>query len=296
MKTGESRERVVIGYVRESGGADVLRLGAELAGLLGAQPIVVTAVPSAPGLVRPERLDAERVDRLRKDLAAARETLADLDPSTSLHEAPTAAEALQDFAAETDARMIVLGSCGRGGAGRTLPANVATSLFNGAPCAVAIAPYGYASGPRAPTRIAVGFSGTPESWAALETGAALANKAQGELTILSVADYPAAGDTREWPEGTIESVRAADRTDRQYLLEIATSRVASVVPVRDELLEGDAGELLSKASSRFDLLVAGSRSWGPLGRTVLGSATRTVVASSSCPVLIHPRGGSPVGR
>ena len=37
-------------------------------------------------------------------------------------------------------------------------------------------------------------------------------------------------------------------------------------------------------------MVAGSRSWGPLKRTMLGSTTRKLIRSCSCPVLVLPRG------
>ena len=37
-------------------------------------------------------------------------------------------------------------------------------------------------------------------------------------------------------------------------------------------------------------MVTGSRAYGPLRRTVLGSTTRKLIRSSSCPVLVLPRG------
>ena len=37
-------------------------------------------------------------------------------------------------------------------------------------------------------------------------------------------------------------------------------------------------------------MIAGSRSWGPLKRTLLGSTTRKLIRSCACPVLVLPRG------
>jgi nucleotide-binding universal stress UspA family protein len=48
--------------------------------------------------------------------------------------------------------------------------------------------------------------------------------------------------------------------------------------------------MLAEVSSEFDLLITGSRAYGPLRRTLLGSTTRRVLQSAACPVLVLPRG------
>ena len=55
------------------------------------------------------------------------------------------------------------------------------------------------------------------------------------------------------------------------------------------LLTGDAGHELANVSDEFDLIVVGSRGYGPVRRTLLGSSTRTLTRSSCCPVLVLPR-------
>ena len=56
------------------------------------------------------------------------------------------------------------------------------------------------------------------------------------------------------------------------------------------LLSGSAGPLLAEVSEEFDLMVVGSRGYGALKRTALGSVAGKLVNSAACPVLVLPRG------
>jgi nucleotide-binding universal stress UspA family protein len=60
-------------------------------------------------------------------------------------------------------------------------------------------------------------------------------------------------------------------------------------------LSGVPGPAIVEACEEagIDLLVAGSRSHGPLARTLLGSVSRQLAHNASCPVLVVPR---PVAR
>lgn len=46
---------------------------------------------------------------------------------------------------------------------------------------------------------------------------------------------------------------------------------------------------LARASADLDLLVVGSRSYGPLGAVLLGAVTRRLVELAECPVMVVPR-------
>jgi nucleotide-binding universal stress UspA family protein len=54
-------------------------------------------------------------------------------------------------------------------------------------------------------------------------------------------------------------------------------------------LEGDPMRALAAASRELDLLIAGSRSYGPLGAVLLGAVTRRLVTSAACPLMLVPR-------
>ncbi len=45
-----------------------------------------------------------------------------------------------------------------------------------------------------------------------------------------------------------------------------------------------------EASGDFDLMLTGSRGYGALQRTALGSVSGDLVNSAACPVLVLPRG------
>ena len=50
---------------------------------------------------------------------------------------------------------------------------------------------------------------------------------------------------------------------------------------------------LAEAASDLDLLVLGSRGYGPVKGTLLGSVSARVMAAAACPVMVIPRGAGP---
>ena len=76
----------------------------------------------------------------------------------------------------------------------------------------------------------------------------------------------------------------------EHIQEEAVGRVPDGVPTEPLLLHGDPAETLAEATSDLDLLVLGSRGYGPVKGTLLGSVSARVMAAASCPVLVVPRG------
>jgi hypothetical protein len=104
-------------------------------------------------------------------------------------------------------------------------------------------------------------------------------------------------------EGTAERLLAggpcpvaiAPRAYHELRKELARLTEAEAA-VRDDglevtgaLLDGDAAAELSKATVHLDLLVLGSRGYGPLGAVLLGSVSNTLVRTARCPVVVVPR-------
>ena len=59
------------------------------------------------------------------------------------------------------------------------------------------------------------------------------------------------------------------------------------------LVEGDAGERIAEeAAEELDLLVMGSRNYGPLRRVMVGSTAIRLMQHAPCPVLVIPRGAA----
>lgn len=93
------------------------------------------------------------------------------------------------------------------------------------------------------------------------------------------------------------------RDIREEMREIATSRLREELRALPEgldatmeVLEGDAASELARRSDRLDLLVVGSRNYGPLRRTLLGTVSEHVVEAAGCAVLVVPRGGRPINH
>jgi nucleotide-binding universal stress UspA family protein len=57
------------------------------------------------------------------------------------------------------------------------------------------------------------------------------------------------------------------------------------------LLDGPAAAMLSAQSGELDLLVTGSRGYGPVRRVLVGSVSRALVREGSCPIVVVPRPG-----
>ena len=71
--------------------------------------------------------------------------------------------------------------------------------------------------------------------------------------------------------------------------------VADAPDVRDVRVDVEFGEpevSLVDLSRHLDLLVMGSRGYGPTRAVLLGGVSRRVSAEAACPVLIIPRGAA----
>jgi nucleotide-binding universal stress UspA family protein len=128
---------------------------------------------------------------------------------------------------------------------------VGERLLHGAPCAVLIAPSGFAGRERfAIERIGVGYDGKTEAGHAREVAASLATELGADLETITV-------------RGDREDSEPAD--------------------------PHDAAAALVERSRELDLLVVGSRGYGPVRHALLGSVTSKLMESAACPVLVVPR-------
>jgi nucleotide-binding universal stress UspA family protein len=287
--------KTIIGYDPEHGGADALALGRRLAQLLEGVVEVVTVLPWPRYLAGYDDLQRQVDDELEEGFAAVREQLDGLEVTTRgvAHQSP--AQVLNALAESDEAALVVLASSHHGPVGRTFLGSVGESLTHGAPCAVAIAPRGYGRDDDADlTRIGIAYDGSEEADTALATAAAIAARTHGELTVLTVADYPRYTRGAAWSLLSEGEIHDREHDDKSRLVEAAVTKTPDSVAAVGRVLTGDTARQLAEASSDFDLIVAGSRSYGPVRRTLLGSATRRLLSDSACPVLVLPRGAEPL--
>jgi nucleotide-binding universal stress UspA family protein len=204
----------------------------------------------------------------------------------------SAAHALRSVADAQDADLIVVGSHHRSGVQRMASIDVAMQVFHDAPCAVALAP-DHLPPCRALHRIAVGIDDSAESAAALDMALDLARAGGAEVVLLAVASDVYTGSPalamgmasldsyRAILDGRVELMRTA--------LDAALASCDGMHATGDVRLGDPANELIA-LSAHCDLLVLGSRRWGPVLRLALGSTTEAVMRGAHCPVLVPPRG------
>lgn len=227
---------------------------------------------------------AQRVDgamlRLRDDLGVETRVLEDLSVPSALHR----------LARELEAGLIVVGSTARSAAGRVLTGSTAQRLLQGAPCPIALAPRGYAAQPV--DAIAVGFVDTPEGRGALRAAHLLAARAGASLRVIA-ALHPSGGLDAAFagaakPERGSQ-LRGHQRGRVEAALQRAVGALEPGVEVVAELHVDDPADVLLRISEHVDLLVCGSRGYGPLRSVLLGGVSRRLVDESRCPVLVLPR-------
>ena len=97
----------------------------------------------------------------RKLLEAARAE-ADIQATLLWTGSSSVGRGLHELAERHRVDLVVLGSCGRAGLGRAAIGDHTRDALSGAPCAVAIAPAGYAQQPSMMRKIGVGYRGSPE--------------------------------------------------------------------------------------------------------------------------------------
>ena len=211
---------------------------------------------------------------------------------------------LAGVARSKSADLVVLGSTGRGAFGRVIPGTTLGRLLGHPPCAVAVAPPGFAHGEIGELRwrllsgdaedvglrvIGVGFDGSTAAREALDIGSELALASGAALRVYTVARYYA-----HVPGGDADGRVPGMPTEAERLqgeLHEAVSRLPRAVRPLPVFLRGNpAAELIRATELGVDLLVLGSRPGGPLRRMLQHSVSDAVLAQATCPVLISPAG------
>lgn len=284
---------VVIGFDASEGAEDALKLGSWIATAARRDPLVVSVyqedvIPVLPGIGsewdREMRAEAgQHLERAKRLLgAAADETVFRAVGSTS------AAKALDTVATERNASAVVVGSTRRGALRRVSSSHTADRLLHGAPCPVLLAPRGVRDRELSPlSDVGCAYVPTPEGRLALRQAAVLAYRSGARLKVYTA---PAQGPRRS----SSATARSHAASLREFLMESATDAVAKL-PGRPEvsvhILEGNVVEGLSALEEEdCQVLVCGSRGYGPVGRVLLGGVSSRLVRSAATPLLVVPRG------
>ena len=301
--------RILVGYLPTEQGADARALGVDLAAVCGGDLLLVSVLAAVWIENIGEQTGPAVIHGGERERAASalKEAVAELTAVPGLGHVERRLEAssspsrgLHDTAVSEQADLVVVGSSHHGPLGRVLLGSAGERLLSGAPCAVAVAPHGYAAhGPNAFGLIAVAFDGSPEARAALRAAHDLATRTGAALRVLMVVEPPAAIPGQFVPLPGLEplvTIERADALQRQELagksaLDAAVYSLGDGIAVEQQVLFGrdPAATILDVSAADVDLLVLGSRAYGPVRRALLGSVSGGVVRHASCPVLVTPR-------
>jgi nucleotide-binding universal stress UspA family protein len=193
----------------------------------------------------------------------------------------SAGRGLHEQAEAQAADLLVVGSSRRGVFSRVMLGDDTRGALNGAPCAVAVAARGYAGAPTSIARIGVGYDESEESEAALAMARVLAENAGASIHVLEVVSFPSYALT-----GVATPTLGVNIDD---LLTEARARVQSLAGVEGSAAYGLAGEELAAFAAELDILIVGSRSYGPLRRLVLGSTSDFLARHARSSLLVLPR-------
>ena len=300
-------DTIVIGIDGSERSRDAVALGQLLARAWGASALLVAVHPFEHadwGGAGP--VYAAAVGDAETHLAEAAQLLGDAGAvETRALGCSSPARGLQALAEQAHASAIVVGSTHRGAIGRVLPGGVGERLLHGAPCPVAIAPRGFGDRDDPPLRrIGVAYVSGPEGTRAVQMAASLAGDVGGDVVVMTAFDpIPlqvqlaggglGSGSAAGFDQATCDEIERAGRERLLSDLADVETQLPSGLPHETRLLEGEPVEALAAASAELDLLVCGSRGYGPLRSVLVGGVSDRLIGQAACPVMVVPRGAGP---
>jgi nucleotide-binding universal stress UspA family protein len=272
--------RVLVGVDGEQGGRDAIALAARLADEDASTQLVNVfgaglRLGKGSALLLSAELEWSRrlLERERELVTPEAELISCADRSIG--------HALHVLAERHGADLIVIGACRHGFLGRALFGNDTIAALNGAPCAIAVGPFGYADRANHFDVLGVAYDGSPESEHALVTARTLAARFRSTVKALSVVSLQSIpyGEpiAQNWPDAARRLMDDQRRQGRE------------LADVEGDVTYGDPSEELLSFGDQVDLLVVGSRGYGPVGRMLHGSTSNQLARRARCPLLVLPR-------
>jgi nucleotide-binding universal stress UspA family protein len=290
---------ILVGYDPATADRAPVNFGVAAARFTGAPLIVASASADTAGTDRPDagQHDEELVPDASGALDAARRELEPEGIAVECRDlaATSAARALHELSESEAAGLLVVGSTRRGAVGRVLPGSTAERLMHGAPCPIAIVPPGWEAGGGLNT-VGVAYVDSDEGREALRGGHALALRSGAALRVLTAVKAGLAmyGETEartaEQRGRDFDEVEGELRVRAEEALRRATDALGGDVAVETDAFVEDPADVLIRVSEHLDLLVCGSRGYGPLRAVLLGGVSRRLTAEAQCPVIVVPRG------
>ena len=282
---------IVVGVDPQRHDPEAAVLAALLARATGA-PVVAVAVypPEVPRRFRGGAYQEELRGTALARLSAIEPAFHGLALETMAVAGPSAPRVLHACAEDRGAGLLVVGSTHHGVTGRISLGSTADRLLHGAQCPIAVAPLGFAERMRGVGRIGVAFNDSEEGHEALRAAGALASAFGGELHAATAVEPVAWSATSLVQPYDVGPHLAALHARAEARLRAAVGDLLPPVPAHCEVLVTHPVIALEQVSNNVDLLVCGSRGYGPLGSVLLGGVSRRLIHRAACPVIVVPRG------
>lgn len=287
------KEHIVVGYDGTANARDALALGRNLAQATGAKLVVAFVMRDAMASVGgwedyhsgAHAAAEHEFNRAASWLGDSVQSQFDAVPARS------PAKGLLEAALRHSATLVIVGSSHRGKVGRAVAGSVAERLLHGAHCPVAVAPVGLADREASLGMVICGFDDTDESVSAVEAAASLAGEAGARLGLVAALDPRVFADYSAYAASGFESgtLKEGHRVHLEQELKQRIEQLPAGVEAAGEVVEGDPEHVLAQAAEQADLLVLGSRGYGPVRSVLLGSVSSHLVREAPCAVMVVPR-------
>jgi nucleotide-binding universal stress UspA family protein len=281
--------RIAVGVDGYAEGRDAAVLAAVIA-RASAADLMLVAVHPDPMVPMPREMNWKSLHQQAGAMVRALRDEVAPDARTEVVTDWSVPQALERVVSEHHRDLLVVGSSRRGPEGRVRIGDDTRELLNDAPCALAVAPRGYAGrGRRRLESIGVGYDGAPESCEALVRAGALAVTAGARLRVRAVVDDrpPSAGWLPTLAAPIVNDLIEPEVDSLRRDAEAAVSATGADAEI--EVTVGSPAEALRELSGAVDLLVIGSRRWGAAARVLGGSTGEALLHGASGPVMVVPR-------
>ena len=285
--------RIAVGVNGFPEGNDAVALAELIARATGAELLLV-AVHTDPLVVLPDGMNWTSLEeQAQQALREARDAFAP-EARICVETDLFVARALKRVISRERRDLLVVGSDRHGAEGQVRIGKRTRQLMDEAHCALAVSPRGMSTrADRELKRIGVGYDGSSESAEALTLAAAMAMGGDAELRLCGVVDDRVrsigwsrfggfAGGSDEWDE-------LVKTSEQQLATELQAAGADLDCEVTTEIRRGRPADVLLELARDVDMVVIGSRRWGPPARLVLGSTGESLVFRATCPVMVAPR-------
>jgi nucleotide-binding universal stress UspA family protein len=285
--------RVVIGYDGSEASEDAVAFGLTWCRSTGDVPIVATVFPEEHPLGA-GRVDVEWATYVREQAEIIQDKARAAIGDAALYRnvaSTSAAHGLADLAEDIEAVMLIVGTTQETGLTRALLGSSTERLLHGATAPVMVVPPGWReSAPERISSIGVAYVDTRDGREALQVAVRVALRIPAQVTLYSVIGQ--SSERYSYLVGRTDEQAFLDKARDSFgkALEFAAAGVPPELEPRTVLLEGAiVDSLAGLGPDDVDMLVCGSRGYGPVRRVLLGGVSSRLIRRARLPVAVVPR-------